>query len=114
MNKPSVLVLQKNSLLNQALDSIVVSSGSSLVVVASSAKNIQELLEDISGYKPDVVLLEESMPMAVKDTLADLLTIYPNLRVIIVSKDSNWVHIYNKQDMLLTRLEDLLTVIHAS
>ncbi len=43
--------------------------------------------------------------------LGHLLMINPELQVIIVSEDSNWVHIFHKKDMLMTRQSDLLDVL---
>jgi DNA-binding NarL/FixJ family response regulator len=111
---PSVLVIKKNSLLNQAMASILHSSGSRLKVITSSAIDVQGLASDIANHKPDVILLEESMTLANKDALTHLLMVYPNLRVIVASDDSNWLHIYRKKDMLMTRPGDLLNIIFTS
>jgi hypothetical protein len=66
---------------------------------------------DVSKIQPNVVLFSESQPMAAKESLAQLLIGHPRLRIVVVSVDSNWLHIFNKEDMLLTSLDDLLAVI---
>jgi DNA-binding NarL/FixJ family response regulator len=111
VNIPSVLVIRKNSLLNQAMASILQSSGSKIKVVTSAANDVQGLIVDISNLEPDVILLEESMALASKETITHLLMVYPNMRLIVVSDDSNWLHIYRKKDMLMTRPGDLLSII---
>jgi DNA-binding NarL/FixJ family response regulator len=114
VDKPSVLVLKRNSLLNQAMASILQSSSSKLKVITSSANDVQGLVDDIANHAPDVILLDESMTLANKESLTHLLMVYPNLRVIVASDDSNWLHIYRKKDMLMTRPGDLLNVIFTS
>lgn len=112
MKISKVLILQENSLLAQALVSIFRGSGDSqFSIVSSSAKDFQNLVLDISELDPDYILFEESAPLVLKNMLVDLLTIYPSLRVIVISENSNWLHIYQKKNMLLTSPEDLLTML---
>lgn len=80
-------------------------------MVTSAAKDFQALVMDISELDPDYVLFEESTPLTSKSMLVDLLTICPGLRVIVISENSNWLHIYHKRNMLLTSPEDLLTAL---
>jgi hypothetical protein len=82
-----------------------------LEIVISEAVDINQLATDVSKINPNVVLLSESQPLAVKETVAQLLVNHPKIRIVIVSVNSNWLHIYDKEDKLLTKLEDLLTVI---
>jgi chemotaxis response regulator CheB len=112
MSITCVLVVQQDSLLNEALTSILLSSKSELKIVTSAAKDVGELIAEIPDLKPDLVLLGESMPLAAKDALAHLLMSYPELRVIVVSEDTNWLHVFHKKDMLLSRRADLLDVIY--
>jgi len=51
--------------------------------------------------------------MAAKEALTKLMTTQSKIRIVIVNDDNNWLHIFNKEDLLLTRLEDLLTAIKA-
>jgi DNA-binding NarL/FixJ family response regulator len=109
---PGVLIMKQDALVNRALTSLLVTSSSQLTVIVSEASDVRRLAVEISKLKPDAVLLSESIPLAAKDSVMQLLTAHPNLRVIVVSEDSNWIHIFRKEDMLLTRLTDLLEVIH--
>jgi hypothetical protein len=84
-----------------------------LEVVISDADDIKELAMDISKINPNVVLFSESQPLATKEVLAQLLISHPKIRVVTVSVSSNWLHIFDKEDKLLTNLEDLLTIIKA-
>ena len=111
MNIPSVLIIKKNSILTQAMRSILHSSGSKINVLNSTAIDLQHLIADIGNLDPDVVLIEESMTIENSEMLPRLLMVFPNKRLIVVSNDSNWLHIYRKNDMLMTRPSDLLSSI---
>jgi DNA-binding NarL/FixJ family response regulator len=112
MKIPRALVMKQDALVNRALASLLLTSSSQLTVIVSEALDMRELVAEISKIKPDAVLLSESIPSAAKDSFAQLLMAYPKLRVIVVSEDSNWIHIFRKEDVLLNRLTDLLEVIH--
>ena len=111
MNIPRVLVMNQDSLLNSALTDILKSSICDIKVVTSGVNDVKGLIEETSKLKPDVVLIGESTPLAQEDVLGHLLMINPELQVIIVSEDSNWVHIFHKKDFLMTRQSDLLDVL---
>jgi hypothetical protein len=112
MKTPRVLILQENSLLSHALTSILRGSGAhQLKMVTSEAKDFETLVLDISELDPDYVVLEETAVATSKDELINLLKTYPGLRVIVISQESNLLHIYQNRDMLLTRPEDLLTAL---
>jgi DNA-binding NarL/FixJ family response regulator len=106
---PRVLILQKNSLLSHALTSILHGPETrQFTTVTSAARDFQALVSDISELDPDYVLLEESTFMASTNALIDLLKTYPGMRVMIISEDSNLLHIYQNRNVLLTQPEDLL------
>jgi DNA-binding NarL/FixJ family response regulator len=107
---PCVLVADADVLLKRAFASLL-TLGSDLEIVVSEAKDVQDLLDDISKTKPDAVLFSESIPFSHMDSLSHLLTIHPMPKVIIVSEDSNWIHIFSQEDRLVTDLSDLLSVI---
>jgi len=87
--------------------------GHELEIVVSEAGDYSDFAMDVSKINPDVVLFSESHPMAAKESLTELLVSHPRFRVVVVSVDTNWVHIFNKEDKLMTSLDDLLTVIKA-
>ena len=101
-----VLVMKTDVLLKRTVVSLM-NLEKELEIVVSEAVNITDLAMDVSKINPNVVLFSESQPMAAKESLIT----YPKLRIIVVSVDSNWLYIYDKEDMLLTNLDDLLTVI---
>ena len=111
MNTPCVLAVQQDSLIGRALASVLMSSNSDLKLITYQAKDISGLVAETSELKPDVVILGESTPLAAESSLGQLLMSFPSLRVIVVGEGSNWLHVFSKQDKLVTRQTDLLDVL---
>ncbi len=110
--KYCILLHKSGFLLNQAVISLA-SLEKRIEIVFSDAIDTNELAREISKINPDVVLLNESQPVASREVLTKLLTTLSKIKIVVVSADSNWLHVFNKEDLLLTRFEDLLTVIKA-
>jgi DNA-binding NarL/FixJ family response regulator len=103
--------MKEDSLLNRALASALESSNCELKIITSGANDLSSLIAETSKLKPDIVIIGESMPLAGKDVLGSLLMSYPEMRVVVVSEDSNWLHVFHKKDKLMTRNADLLDVL---
>ena len=114
MNTTCVVVTKQDSMLNRALTDLIHSSNCDLKIVTSGAKDVNELITDTSKIKPDVVILGESTPLARMDVLGNLLMSYPEMRVVVVSEESNWLHIFDKKDKLMARNSDLLDALCVS
>lgn len=111
MTNPRVLVMQKDSLLNQALANLLKNSECEIKVITSTASEAKGLIAETSELKPDIIILGESTPMAGKDVLGYLLMSNPEMQVVVVSEDSNYLHVFHKKDKLITRQTDLLDVL---
>ncbi len=111
MNTPRVLVMQKDLLLNQALANLLKNSECEIKVITSSASEAKGLIAETSELKPDIVILGESTPMAGKEVLGYLLMSNPEMQVVVVSEDTNYLHVFHKKDKLITRQTDLLDVL---
>jgi DNA-binding NarL/FixJ family response regulator len=109
----SVLVMHKDSFLINALASLLV-SGFELNVVAGEAMDYQSLSSEISRHRSELILMGQSMPVAAAGPLICLLREFPGLRVIVISEDSNWLHIYRQDDVLLTKAVDIVQVINSA
>lgn len=108
--KSCVLVMKTDVLLKRAVISLM-DLEKELEIVVSEAIDIPELAMDVSKINPSVILFSESHPVAAKETLAQLLFSHPKLRVVVVSENSNWLHVFDKEDRLMTSLDDLIAVI---
>jgi chemotaxis response regulator CheB len=111
MDTKCVLVTKQDSMLNRALTDLLHSSDCELKIITSGANDVHSLIAETSKVKPDVVILGESTPLARMDVLGNLLMSYPQMRVVIVSEESNWLHIFDKKDKLMTGHADLLDAL---
>jgi len=48
-----------------------------------------------------------------KEALTQVQTCHPKIRIVVVNIHSNWLYVFNKEDLLLTKPEYLLTFIEA-
>ncbi len=112
MSITCLLAIPNNSLLDRALESIISSGNSEIKLITSAAKNLTELVDEISDLGANIVILAESLPLAAKDTLVSLLMSFTELRVIVVSEDTNWLHVFHKRDMLMNRQADFKDAIY--
>jgi hypothetical protein len=110
---PCVLAITKDSVLGRAMTHLITNSEVDLHVVESEAETLVELINEIVYYEADVILLEKSSPFAGKEALTKMLSLYAKLLVIVISDDSNWLHIYRREDILLTSSTDLISVIQS-
>jgi hypothetical protein len=111
MEKTCVIAMRKDSLLSQALGAIMLHADPALKVFTSKARNIEDLIAEVSDLKADYIIMEESISLAAEGMLGHLLNSHSNLHVIIVSEETNWLHIFHKRDLLMTRQNDFLSVI---
>ena len=113
MHIPCVLVITVNSLLGLALMNLIKVSDNGLVVFESTAKEFDELTQEITTLSADVILVERSNPFAGEDSLAKLLMSYPKLLVIVINEEDNWLHTYRREDVLMTSTADLISAIQS-
>ncbi len=106
-----LVAIPNNSLLDRALGSIILSAGPDVKLVSSAARSLPELVTEISDLKADIVVLAESTPLAAKDMLISLLMSFTELRLVIVSEDTNWLHVFHKKDILMTQQSDFKSSI---
>jgi hypothetical protein len=111
MITPCLLAVQQDSLIGKAMASILLRENSDLKMVTFHAKDLKGLIEETTELKPNVFILGESTPLAEQDILGPLLMSFPELKIILVSEGTNWLHIINKKDKLVTSQNDLLDVL---
>lgn len=114
MRNPCLLVITKESLLNLALSNLISASGKGLAVIGSTAQTLEELITEINKFTADVILLERNSTFASEESLTKLLMLYPKISLIIVNEEDNWLHVYRREDKLITSSADLMNVITAS
>ena len=111
MNATCVLVTNQDFHVKPGVKNLLNSSKCELKIISSGANDVHGLIAETSKVRPDIVILGESTPLARMDVLGNLLMSYPEMRVVVVSEESNWLHVFDKKDKLMTRQSDLLDVL---
>lgn len=71
-----------------------------------------EMLSEIKESKPDMIILEESEPFTENSLLTRILIRFPEVPLIVISEDSNLIHIVRCQARLLSSSNDLIETIN--
>lgn len=87
-------------------------SQTDLELVGVSPPSEKELFEAIDFYKPDILILDEMNTTDQSTRPLHPLLRYPDLRVITLNQKDNLLHIYQKRDVTVTRITDLVSVIY--
>ena len=112
MSIDCLLIIENDSPLNFALDMLLAPS-SEINAVKSNAIDLQGVVDEISNLKSQVVILEDSATPTRENSLANLLMSNPELKIIVVLKDSNYVHIFRKDEILIENASEFLEIIQS-
>ena len=80
-------------------------------LIKSSSQSEGELSAEIETCNPEVIILLENSNLACSNIFARLTAINPKLRIVIINENDNWVHVYQRQDVLLTYPSQLVEII---
>lgn len=105
-----VIVLLSESLIGKGVESIL-SREKDLSVTSTSFIDDATLNQQIERDQPDVVILDERLEIADLSCMVGLLKENPELRVIVVEEQQNLIHVYQKQEIIVTRVADLIDTI---
>ncbi len=72
------------------------------------------LLNEIEALHPHLILLEEASPFSSASLMTRLLVALPELPLIVISEDSNLMHVIRCQTRLLSSSQDLIETITAT
>jgi len=114
VRNPTVLVISASPLLKMALSNIIHDSKLGLEIIESKAQRYVELIEEIGTCNADVILLDAANSFAAEDVLGKLLIVCPKLFLILVDQDSNWLHLYRREDVLISSSGDLMEIVKSS
>jgi len=90
---------------------LVPSSG--IQAVKSGARDLQGIVDEVCELKSQVVILEDSATSTEENSLANLLMSNSELKIIVVLKDSNYVHIFRKDEILIQNASEFLEIIRS-
>ncbi|HEX9118568.1 MAG TPA: hypothetical protein VGA61_21055 [Anaerolineae bacterium] len=105
-----VLILNGDNLLAAGLQSLLVRDAG-IEAAAFTPSGPEDLSAEISRFRPDLILVtcsaEAVSPAALLATLAD----HPAVRMVAVGSDSNIVDLYDRSQVTIKSLADLLALI---
>jgi hypothetical protein len=113
LNVPCVLVMKSDWLMKRALACILDGDVAELKVCVSEANELNGLSAEIAKLEPGVLFLPENASLAGDSAISQILAKHPNLKVIVATEKSNWLHIFRREDRLLSGLPELISLIYA-
>lgn len=78
------------------------------------ADSMTDLLRVVEQYETQVVVLCQPDPVLCEEWALHLLSLFAGLQVITVSGVDNYLHVYGKEEILITKSSDLVSVIEGS
>ena len=78
----------------------------------SQAEDMEGLLNEISETEPTLVLLDDSSPFSGESPLIRILMHRPGLPIIVISENSNVMHIVRKETQIINSSSDLVKAVN--
>lgn len=112
MSTNCLLIIEDDSPLNFALE-VLLAPSSGIQAVKSNAADLQDLVNEVCNLKSQVVILEDAATRTEKNSLVNMLMLNPDLKIIVVPRDNNHIHIFRKDEILIQSASDFLEIILA-
>jgi len=106
-----LFVCNKDALFRQIVSNLLVNVDDHVEIFESTARNLNDLLQDVSDINPDIILLEETSPLSVDSPLVHVLFAKPGRPVIVISQEHNWMHMVRWETIQLHSANDLINTI---
>lgn len=106
-----ILIVENELLLGAGIEHLLTGEAD-LDVTGIAGADEAILLKEIKHFQPDVVILDRATCLIHPTKLLAQLQDYPHLRVIVISADDNTVQIFEKQQILVTRIRDLASLFY--
>lgn len=107
-----ILIVENELLLGAGIEHLLAGEAD-LDVMGIAGVDEANLLNEIKRSQPDIVILDRATCLINPVKLLTQLQVYPHLRVIVISADDNIVQIFEKQEVLVTRIRDLASLFYA-
>ncbi len=112
MEKRCFLVGKRDSLFKQLVASLLIDLTDGFVLYENKALEMENLLREIDHVRPDMILLEDMSPYSEGSLLSRLLFKTSDIPLIVISEDSNVMHVVRRESRLLSSSSDLIKTIH--
>jgi chemotaxis response regulator CheB len=108
--RPRILIIENESILGAGIERLL-ADRARLDVIGVTSVNGTMLIDTIKQLQPDVIILDEAHLLAMPFNFLTALLDYPSLRVMVISAHHNRVQICHKQQLLVTQVTDLVSLI---
>ena len=112
MSTNCLLMIKNDSPLNFAMEMLLVPD-SGIHAIKSIARDFQGLINEVCDLKSEVVILEDEAAVIGKHSLTYLLMSNPDLKIIVVFSESNHIHIFRKDEVLIQNASEFLDIIRS-
>ena len=103
-----VLVVHSDLMLGAGIENLLAREKDILVMGTSVTTNMSS---DIDKFRPNVIVLDETLSFEDLGRVFDLLKDCPELRVMVINLQDNRVNIYNKREISISQSTDLVYAI---
>jgi len=112
MKKRCFIAGRKDTLFKNLVASLLNGRIDDMDVQESQADDFDGLLVEISEADPTLIMLDDSYPFSKDSFLVQILLHRPDLPVIVISEDSNLMHIVRKETKIIDSSKDLFNVVN--
>jgi len=111
MKKRCFLAGRKDSLFKNLVATLLNDLIKDLILYESQAEDLEGLLNEISETDPTLILLDDSSSFSSESPLMSILMRKPGLPVIVISENSNSMHIVRRETQIINTSRDLIKAI---
>ena len=112
MSTNCLLVINNASPLNFAMEMLLVPS-SGIQAVKSRAHDLPGMIDEIYASQSQVVIIEETATMDNENSLFDMKKLNPGLKIILVPRDGNYIHIFRRDEIAIQNAAEFLDIIRS-
>jgi hypothetical protein len=113
METTCLLVCEPGILLDIGIEEML-SPHKDIYVIRCLAKQVDGFYAAVKYHHPEVILFCELSPFITESVFTWLLMENPRLRIIVVNQDSNWMVVYQKEQVWINQSADLINLIRAN
>ncbi len=110
MTHHRVLVIAQDSLFRNGIESSL-SGQPDMTIIGVVPADINVIAAEIRRANPSAIIIDSADTEENSSLLLHLLNVYPSIRLIGLSLATNRINIYNKREVCITAISDLVTAI---
>ena len=108
-----VLLIGCNDLITGGIASLLQRSHD-VSLINKRVKDIPQLTSEIIDFQPTTLVIKNSLKFVNSSSMLELLSKFPDLRILTIDEGKNVIHLYEKQEVQVNQSADLLKLIFRS